>query len=212
MDDTDDRRSEYYKTISREFLRRRGAPLDLSPRDLSLIAEWERRKIPLDVVLDGIKAGFEHLRRKPGRGKRFSLAFCAGFVDREEEKSRDRKVGRGSAGGSRSEKIGEAREEVERFLGSMSSDSLALSSFFRKGLEVLSASPPDEEALAELDDEIDAALWKQSSSAEREKWRKISERELDGKAPDRDPDFVRRILVKGMRDRHRIPYLSLFYY
>ena len=212
MDATDDRRSEYYRTISREFLKRRGAPFDLSPRDLILIADWERRKIPLDVVIDGIKAGFEYLRGKSGKGGRFSLAFCAGFVDREEQKRRDRKVGRWRPGGQRAGKIRKAQGEVERFLGSDSSGGLALSTFFQRGLEALSAPSVDEERLAELDDEVDAALWRQSSVEEREAWRRISLGELGGKAPDSDPDLARRTLVKGLRDRHRIPYMSLFYY
>jgi len=85
--------SGYYQTIAREFLRRRGAPLLLSPRDQAVIAAWEEKRVPLDVVLEGIGRTFDGLRIK-GRGSRgVSLLFCERQVEAALAQHRDRSAG-----------------------------------------------------------------------------------------------------------------------
>ncbi len=67
----------YYRAIEEEFLRRRGAPLLLSPRDWSLIGEWKAAGIPLRVVLQGVANVFEAWSRRAPAGRRInSLSYC----------------------------------------------------------------------------------------------------------------------------------------
>jgi hypothetical protein len=69
---------EYYRAIEAEFVRRRGAPLLLSPRDWSLIGEWRATGIPLRIVLQGIANVFDAFeRRRHAGGRRVnSLSYC----------------------------------------------------------------------------------------------------------------------------------------
>ena len=70
----------YYRAIEEEFVRRRGAPLLLSPRDWSLIGEWKAAGIALRIVLQGIQNVFEAFERRVVAGARArkinSLAYC----------------------------------------------------------------------------------------------------------------------------------------
>jgi hypothetical protein len=70
----------YYRAIEEEFVRRRGAPLLLSPRDWRLIGEWREAGIPLRIVLQGIDNVFDGFERRAASGSRArrinSLAYC----------------------------------------------------------------------------------------------------------------------------------------
>ncbi len=67
----------YYRAVEEEFLRRRGAPMILSPRDWALIGEWRDAGIPLRVVLQGIANVYESFERRAPAGRRInSLAYC----------------------------------------------------------------------------------------------------------------------------------------
>ncbi len=57
---------DYYRAVEEEFLRRRGAPLLLSPRDWALIGDWQAAGIPLRIVLQGIANVFDAFERRPG--------------------------------------------------------------------------------------------------------------------------------------------------
>jgi len=68
---------DYFNAIEEAFGRRRGAPLLLPPRDWALIAEWQRRGIPLRIVLQGIENSFDSFeRRAPGARRINSLTYC----------------------------------------------------------------------------------------------------------------------------------------
>lgn len=70
----------YYRSIEEEFVRRRGAPLLLSPRDWKLIGEWQDAGIPLRIVLQGIHNVFDAFDRRAVTGspaRRInSLSYC----------------------------------------------------------------------------------------------------------------------------------------
>ncbi len=72
-DDPDD----YYRAIEAEFNRRRGAPLLLSPRDWSLIGEWQTAGVPIQIVLQGITNIFDAGERRPPTSRKInSLSYC----------------------------------------------------------------------------------------------------------------------------------------
>lgn len=67
----------YFKAVEEAFGRRRGAPLLLSPRDWALIGEWQRRGIPVRIVLQGIENCFDSFERRAPVAKRInSLTYC----------------------------------------------------------------------------------------------------------------------------------------
>src|SRR4029077_10459400 len=54
---------EYFRAVEEEFVRRRGAAMLLSPRDWSLIGEWQEAGVPLRVVLQAINNIFDAFER-----------------------------------------------------------------------------------------------------------------------------------------------------
>ncbi len=74
-----DPEDEYFRSIEAEFLRRRGAPLLLSPRDWALVGEWRDLAIPQRLVIQAIGNVFDVFDRRPVKipGRRINgLAYC----------------------------------------------------------------------------------------------------------------------------------------
>lgn len=68
---------EYFARIERQFGVRRGGQLMLSPRDWQRIEGWQRKQIPLEVVLRGINRAFDYFEASAGRIRRInSLSYC----------------------------------------------------------------------------------------------------------------------------------------
>jgi hypothetical protein len=55
----------YFRAVEEEFLRRRGAPLLLSPRDWTLVGEWREQGIPLRLVIQAIDTVFDAFDSRP---------------------------------------------------------------------------------------------------------------------------------------------------
>ena len=79
----------YLREVERHFLRRRGHPLLISPRDWALALSWFEEGIPLSAVLAGIDEVFDRapaaspasdLSPPPARRPR-TLAYCARAVE-----------------------------------------------------------------------------------------------------------------------------------
>jgi hypothetical protein len=68
---------DYFRVIEEEFVRRRGAPLLLSPRDWALMASWREAGIPLRIAVQGIRNVFDAFERRAPTGRRVnSLSYC----------------------------------------------------------------------------------------------------------------------------------------
>jgi len=209
----DREQSGYYQAIAREFLRLRGAPFFLSPRDLAVVAGWEEEGIPLEVVLEGIGRVFEAGRAPARSRKGFTLAHCRAQVRKAMAQHVDRAAGRRrSEAKPRSEKSARARAEAEAFLRRLPSGHEPLRPLFDTALGLLAQPSPDEAALEKIDDDVDAALWDHSSEDERDALKRRMTRELAGKSGADPKTAVRTRLVKTAREGLRIPYVSLFYY
>jgi hypothetical protein len=179
--------SAYYQAIAREFLRRRGAPFILSPRDLDVIADWELRRIPLGVVLEGIGRAFDGLRNRSRGTRGLPLSFCENQVSKALAQHRDRHAGRGKPAVPRASKAEKARRAVEAFLAGLRSEVGDLRLLF-------------EAALERIDEDVNEALWQQAA------------RETPGAARDEEDAATRTALLKALRVRRKIPYVSLYYY
>jgi hypothetical protein len=205
-------RGDYYRTIAEAFLRRRGAPYFLSPRDLALIAEWEEKKIPLAAVLEGISGAFERRRGRADRGRILGLAFCARSVEMAWSQNRERRAGGRRSAASRAGKRERAKVEAERFLRSLPDDHPGLKVLYERGAGILGSERPDEGVLEELDEETDEILWASASPEEKERWRRTARREVAA-WPCRDiEEITRSLFITASRTERKIPYLSLFYY
>jgi hypothetical protein len=86
----------YFTEIEEHFQRRFGATLLLSPMDWALIELWKDAGIPLEAVLRGIDATFEHFERRPSKIKKVNaLGFCAQEVLTAAEEMKEASVGAG---------------------------------------------------------------------------------------------------------------------
>jgi hypothetical protein len=92
----------YTALVAEFFLQLRGTGLLLSPLDLELVAEWERRGVPASVACRGMRRGWDDLAqaRSPGAAPPRSLRALRSFVEEEWRAYRDGRVGDGGAPGS----------------------------------------------------------------------------------------------------------------
>jgi hypothetical protein len=212
MDTEDKGQSGYYQTIAREFLARRGAPFFLSPRDQSMIASWESKRAPLQVVLEGIGRTFDGLMAR-GRGtKGVSLAFCDRQVDAALAQHLDRSAGRGNAAGPGPGKMDRARREVEKGLRGLAPDDREIARLLEAALAVLAAPKPDEAALERIDAEVEELLWGRATVQEKGAAEAEARKGLRGRRPEGFEAMVRRQVVKESRYGRKIPHVSLYYY
>jgi len=151
----------YRAIVSEYFLHLRGAGLLLSPLDDELVAEWERRGLPVAVVCRGLGRGFEEMAREraSGAGPLRSLRAVRGYVEEEWRAYKHGRVGEGAAPAAEPE-AARARLEAAR---SLLRDVAAASSGGRRAAylrvaEELPVAPRDlaeaERALRRADDRL----------------------------------------------------------
>lgn len=207
------RKSAYYREAAKAFLDRRGAPFLLSARDVALIAEWEKRGVPLGVVLEGIERAFEGggTGRHPA-GKVMSLAFCGPQVEKAFARHRDRRAGAEVRVRPRAEKKERAAAEVNRFLASLPSGADEIRPLFVRAADILAAEVPDEEALERIDAEVDEALVRAVPEGEKKDRAKRLRDEHPGRGKAEREAILAAALAKERRERFTAPYVALFHY
>ena len=170
-------------------------------------------KIPLHVVLEGIERSIEIYKRKPGRKAKFqSLAFCDLQVLKAFEQDRERKVGHKIRIVERHEKRDRAKAEVERFLEKIPHQISYLQEAYSLAQKVLSQSHFDEEKLERIEGKIEELLWKNSLDEEKERVKRRIAKDYEFKEEEEFERIFKIKLVKVLRDKYKIPYISLFYY
>jgi hypothetical protein len=83
---------DYQAVIAEYFLGLRGCALMLSPLDQEVVAEWERRGLPVAVVCRGLRRGLEDLAERRASGPR-SIRALRFAVEDEWHAYRDARVG-----------------------------------------------------------------------------------------------------------------------
>ena len=84
----------YFTEIEEHFQRRRGGVLLLTALDWALIETWKDAGIPLEAVLRGIDATFDHYDQRPSKTKKINgLGFCAQEVLAAAEDMKEAAVG-----------------------------------------------------------------------------------------------------------------------
>src|SRR5215831_6418891 len=108
----------YFEAAEAAFIRRRGTPFLLSPRDFALLREWRALGIPIEAVEDGIDQAFTRREERQAVGRVNSLTYCRDAVLEAWERRADAARGRGSSSeaGSGTESV----EGVARALESLS--------------------------------------------------------------------------------------------
>jgi hypothetical protein len=209
----DKQRSEYYQSIARYFFKQRGAPFFLSSTELDLVEKWERMEIPLSVVLEGIKRAFDNYMRKPGRKTKIqTLTYCENQVLNAFDQYRDRRVGGERKRSERTEKRNRAKAEIKKFLDTLPDQIGYLKDAFSRAQRLLSHSHVDEEELERIEGEVEALIREHSSEEERERVKTDVRSEYKIEEGEEFLRILRIKLVKALRDRYKIPYISLFYY
>jgi len=212
--DRDKEQSGYYQEIARVFLARRGGALLLSPKDLSTIAAWEEKKVPLDAVVEGIGRTFEVLKARGRATRTVSLAFCDRQVEAAFDQHRDRAAGRRTdpGAGAGTGKTAKVRGEIARALGTLAAGDLEMRRLLQAAFEALAAPRPDPAALERIDAEIEEALWAGATAAEKAGAETESLKAHKGRKPAGFEATVRRRAVMAARARRRLPHVSLHYY
>lgn len=83
---------DYQAVVAEYFLGLRGSGLMLSPLDQDLVAEWERRGVPVAVVCRGLRRGLEDLAERRAGGPR-SIRALRFAVEDEWHAYREGRVG-----------------------------------------------------------------------------------------------------------------------
>ncbi len=208
-----DQRSRYYQTITKNFLQRRGAPFFLSSKEVDVIRLWEKSRIPLRVVLEGIRMYFERPKGRKGRQRSgVSIVLCDSFVRKAFESFKMRAVGRNQKITSRDEKARRMAEQTRMFLKSLPGEVSYLKNDFELALKLLETNPSNEEELEMLDQKVDESLIAHADDAVLEKIRLDVQSEYN----QGEELEMRRIVSikcsKKMREDFHIPRLSFFYY
>ena len=206
-------RGRYYREIAGAFLKHRGAPFFLSAKDLELVAAWERAGVPLASVLEGIESAFEAARpnARP-RGKVLSLAYCEIPVARAWERHRDRKVGGTRKLPPKRDRRAAVRTEIGRFLGAVPPGLEAVGAVFAAAATGLDEGGLSDEDLERLDEKAEALLRAAAPAGEAAAAREAVRTEHRNLARAAVEAAAAVELVKRLRARHKIPYLSPFYY
>jgi hypothetical protein len=106
----------YFTEVEERFQHRRGTGLLLSTLDWALIETWKDAGIPLEAVLRGIDATFDHYERRPPKAtskKINGLAWCAQEVLAAAEDMKEAAVGTQRT--QSAETPGLEKEEISRF-------------------------------------------------------------------------------------------------
>src|SRR6266511_3728085 len=90
----EDRR--YYQGAEAAFIRRRGTPFLLAPRDFALLKEWRSLGVPLEAIEQGIDDAFSRREERSAIGRVNSLSYCRDAVLEAWERRLLTSVGRGS--------------------------------------------------------------------------------------------------------------------
>src|ERR1700682_568966 len=93
--------NDYYAVAEAAFIRRRGTPFLLSPRDFALLAEWRALGVPVEAIEQGIDDAFSKREEREATGRVNSLSYCRDAVLAAWERRSDAAVGRGTGRRSR---------------------------------------------------------------------------------------------------------------
>lgn len=87
---------DYYAAGEAAFIRRRGTPFLLSPKDFAFLKQWRALGVPIEAVEAGIDDAFSRREERGGAGRVNSLSYCADAVLVAWERRSETSIGRGT--------------------------------------------------------------------------------------------------------------------
>ena len=213
----EDRR--YYQAAEAAFIRRRGTPFLLSPRDFALLKEWRALGVPIESIEQGIEAAFSRREERAARGRVNSLAYCADAILEAWERHAAASVGKGGKAGPETDvpatlaRLAESLGDLARRRPDLALPiEAALRSIERLGKSRKNAEET-EESLARLDKRLTKALYDALPEPERESLNADVAAALDRASVRMDDDAAERtaraLTRRTLRDRMGLPRLSL---
>jgi hypothetical protein len=212
---------EFYAAAEAAFIRRRGTPFLLSPKDFALLKEWRALGIPLEAVERGIDDAFSRREERGASGRINSLSYCRDAVLSAWERRAETAVGRGS--GSRAAEEPDrsaALDRLEEKLGQVARRRPDLAepiAAARRGLARLRDSGKSvsevEASLARLDKRLASALIDGLTEPERgeidAEVRTLLESARGRMDPAAAEKTARALTRRAVRDRFALPRLTL---
>jgi hypothetical protein len=210
----------FYSAAESAFMRRRGTPFLLSPRDFALLREWRALGVPLEAVAQGIDDAFSKREERGAMGKINSLAYCRDAVLSAWERRAETAVGAGKGRAEAPPDAAKAIAALEASLAAVAGSRADLAEPLesaRRSLERLAEGKRSveeiEASLARLDRRLASALIEALPAAERDALEAaVTERleragaRMDAEAADR----TRRALTRrALRERLDLPRLTL---
>ena len=214
---------EYFAAAEAAFVRRRGTPFLLSPKDFALLKQWRALGVPLEAVETGIDDAFGRREERSAVGRVNSLSYCRDAVLSAWERRAETATGKGSV------RAADAIEAVHvaAALGRLAADLETVAArrpdlaapigAARRSLARLEASrkPPEEieGSLAGLDRRLARSLVNALTEQERSDIDAEAERMLQGAGTRMDPSTLektsRALQRRLLRERLGLPRLSL---
>jgi hypothetical protein len=212
----------YYAAGEAAFVRRRGTPFLLSPRDFALLKEWRALGVPIAAIEQGIDDAFSRREERSATGRVNSLAYCRDAVLLAWERRAETAVGRGTGrgGGEAETSPAVALEGLRERLGVLSERRPDLGGPLEsaaRSLARLAGSgkrPPEiEESLARLDRKLAGALLEALPTEERRVLEAKAGRLLEKASTRMDPETAeqtaRALVRRALREKLDLPRLSL---
>ena len=211
---------DYFAAAEAAFVRRRGTPFLLSPKDFALLKEWRALGVPLEAVESGIDDAFARREERGAVGRVNSLSYCRDAVLEAWERRAETARGKGSAGKAEAvdaaAALGRLAAELE-VVAVKRPDLAAPIDSARRSLARLEASRKSPEeiegSLAGLDRRLAKALADALTEKERTDLEADTERMLQGAGARMDPvtleKTARALKRRLLRERLGLPRLSL---
>ena len=157
---------EYFAAAEAAFIRRRGTPFLLSPRDFEFLREWRALGVPIEAIEQGIDDAFSRREERGAIGRVNSLAYCRDAVLLAWERRSEASIGKGTGRAEPELESGAALAGFSARLAEISSGRPELATALesaRRSLAKLQASGRDaasvEESLARLDKRLAGAIY-----------------------------------------------------
>jgi DNA-binding transcriptional MerR regulator len=209
----------FYAAGEAAFIRRRGTPFLLSPRDFALLKQWRELGVPIEAVEKGIDDAFSRREERAASGRVNSLSYCRDAVLAAWERRAESAVGRGEGRDAAPDAAG-ALARLRESLTAVESRRPDLREPLEaatRSLERLSngqRTPEEiEESLARLDRKLATSLYEALPAEERGELDARIEKQLSTLRDRMDEETARRtaraLARRLLRERLDLPRLTL---
>lgn len=200
---------KYFYEISKKIEENTGKPYFFSARDVVLLRELFEKRIPSKVINEGIYFAWEKLRNVKNRRK-FSFFVSKKFIYKAYERYMEKRIGLSKRNPLK--KINLIEEEVKNFLKMNSEEVEYLKIYYRRvleDLEFIKQNLKTVECLDSVDSKIEEEILKRITEKEKQEIVKILKKRY-GRNVFKDDNMKRIGILKYIRNKYRIPYVSSF--